>query len=58
MLIDAEKSTLLIIDMQERLLPAMHEPLAVERRCGILLKAARALDRAAVYAACASNWNS
>ena len=44
MLIDAEKSTLLIIDMQERLLPAMHEPLVVERRCGILLKAARALD--------------
>ena len=44
MLLDAAKSTLLLIDMQERLLPAMAGAEAVERRCGILLKAASAMD--------------
>ena len=44
MLLDASKATLLLVDMQERLLPAMMGGLDVEERCGILLKAARALD--------------
>ena len=44
MLLDASKSTLLLIDMQERLLPAMDGSAEVEQRCGILLKAAKALD--------------
>lgn len=44
MLIDATKSLLLLIDMQERLLPAMVDAAAIERRCSILLKAAKALD--------------
>ena len=44
MLIDATKSFLLLIDMQERLLPAMADAAAIERRCSILLKAAKALD--------------
>ena len=44
MLLDAAKATLLLVDMQERLLPAMTGALNVEERCGILLKAARALD--------------
>ena len=44
MLIDAAKSTLLLIDMQERLLPAMAEGDDVLGSCGILLKAAKALD--------------
>ena len=44
MLLDASKATLLLIDMQERLLPAMADGGEVERRCGILLKAAKALD--------------
>ncbi|MFN0193121.1 MAG: hydrolase [Aestuariivirga sp.] len=44
MLIDATKATLLLIDMQERLLPAMAAPDEVEKRCSILLKAAKALD--------------
>ena len=43
MLIDAAKSFLLLIDMQERLLPAMAEAQEVERRCIIVLKAARRL---------------
>lgn len=44
MLVDAGKATLLIVDMQERLLPAMTGGLEVEERCNTLLKAARALD--------------
>ncbi|WP_395689109.1 hydrolase [Aestuariivirga sp.] len=43
MLVEAAKSTLLIVDMQERLLPAMTGGAEVEARCAILLKAARAL---------------
>src|SRR5512137_2230443 len=44
MLIDAKKSTLLLVDMQERLLPAMTGGAEAEARCAILLKAAKALD--------------
>lgn len=44
MLLDATKASLLLIDMQERLLPAMAEAADVERRCTILLKAAKALE--------------
>ncbi len=44
MLLDAFKSSLLIVDVQERLLPAMAEPTLVLARTGILLKAAAALD--------------
>ncbi len=44
MLIDAHKSTLLLVDVQERLLPAMASAVEVEARCAILLKAARALE--------------
>ena len=44
MLLDAGKATLLIIDMQERLLPAMSGGDEAERRCAILLKVAKALE--------------
>jgi nicotinamidase-related amidase len=44
MLLDRGKASLLLIDMQERLLPAMADPAAVESRSLILLQAARALD--------------
>ena len=44
MLIDATKSSLLIVDMQERLLPAMANGEGVVSRCSVLLKAAKALD--------------
>ncbi len=44
MLIDPQKSTLLLVDVQERLLPAMQEPAEVETRCAILIKAAKALE--------------
>ncbi|MGL4526740.1 MAG: hydrolase, partial [Aestuariivirga sp.] len=44
MLLDRGKASLLLIDMQERLLPAMADQAAVESRGLILLKAAKALD--------------
>jgi nicotinamidase-related amidase len=44
MLIDGRKSTLLLVDVQERLLPAVQNSGDVESRCSILLKAAKALD--------------
>ena len=44
MLVDAAKTTLLIVDMQERLLPAMTGGAEAEARCAILLKAAKALE--------------
>ena len=44
MLLEASKSSLLIVDVQERLLPAMAEPGEVVSRCQILLKAAETLD--------------
>jgi len=43
MLVDAAKSTLLLVDMQERLLPAMTGGAEAEARCAILLAAAQAL---------------
>ena len=43
MLLDVAKASLLVIDMQERLLPAMIGGGEVLKRCGILLKAAKAL---------------
>lgn len=44
MLMEAAKSSLLLIDVQERLLPAMAGGDEVARRCGMLLKAAKQLD--------------
>ena len=44
MLVDASKSTLLLVDMQERLLPAMTGGMEAEARCAVLLKAAKALE--------------
>jgi nicotinamidase-related amidase len=44
MLLDAAKSSLLLVDVQERLLPAMEGGGAAESHCSILLKAARALN--------------
>ena len=41
MLLDASKASLLVIDIQERLLPAMAEPERVTAKTGILLTAAR-----------------
>jgi nicotinamidase-related amidase len=40
MLLDRTKSLLLLVDMQERLVPAMADPKDVTNRCGILLRAA------------------
>ena len=39
MLIDATKTSLLIVDVQERLLPAMADGAGVVARCSVLLKA-------------------
>ena len=44
MLIEAAKSSLLIVDVQERLLPAMADGAGVVSRSSVLLKAAKALD--------------
>ena len=44
MLLDASKSSLLIVDVQERLLPAMAEGNTVLARTGILLSAAQELS--------------
>ena len=44
MLLEASKSSLLIVDVQTRLLPAMAEPERIVSRCQILLKAAEALE--------------
>jgi nicotinamidase-related amidase len=43
MLMRRDAAQLLVVDMQERLLPAMAEPARVEKRCAILLEAARAV---------------
>jgi nicotinamidase-related amidase len=40
MLLERAKSLLLLVDMQERLVPAMADAAAVTDRCGILLRAA------------------
>jgi nicotinamidase-related amidase len=44
MLLDASKSSLLLIDIQDRLLPAMTAPEQVVAKASILLKAARELS--------------
>ena len=44
MLIDSSKSSLLIVDVQERLLPVMAQGNSVVARSKILLKAAKTLD--------------
>ena len=44
MLLDAGHATLLIVDIQERLVPAMHEGARVVSRTQILMKAAEALE--------------
>lgn len=44
MLVDARKSTLLLVDVQERLLPAMTGAAEAESRCALLLEAAKTLD--------------
>jgi nicotinamidase-related amidase len=44
MLIDRTKCSLLLIDMQERLLPAMAHAKETEARAAILIKAAKTLD--------------
>ncbi len=43
MLLDAARSQFLLVDMQERLIPAMHEREALLDRCAILLEAASEL---------------
>jgi nicotinamidase-related amidase len=43
MLIDAARSTLLLVDVQERLLPAMTSASDVEHRCATLIRAAKAM---------------
>ncbi|WP_448204760.1 hydrolase [Azospirillum sp. sgz302134] len=44
MLLSSERSVLLVVDVQERLMPAILESARVARNVGILLKAAKALD--------------
>ncbi len=44
MLLNAETSQVLIVDVQDRLLPAMRQPDAVVRGCSILLEAAETLE--------------
>ncbi len=44
MLMTARDSGLVIVDVQERLLPAMADPDSVVRGCGTLMQAARRLD--------------
>jgi len=44
MLIEAHRSILLIVDFQERLMPAIHAGAAVAERAGILIRSADALD--------------
>jgi nicotinamidase-related amidase len=44
MLMDASKASLLIVDVQDRLLPAMADGAGVVSRCKLLLKAAKDLD--------------
>jgi nicotinamidase-related amidase len=44
MLLSRDKSQLLIIDVQEKLLPAMSDPQRVVARCALLIRAARTLE--------------
>ena len=43
MLLDAARAQLLVVDVQDRLLPAMHEGEAMVERCAILVQAAQRL---------------
>lgn len=43
MLLDRARAQLLVVDVQERLLPAMHEGDAMVERCAVLMQAARRL---------------
>lgn len=42
-MIDAEGALLLVVDVQERLLPAMSEPAVIERNCSVLMESAQQL---------------
>ncbi|MBG1232476.1 isochorismatase family protein [Aestuariivirga litoralis] len=44
MLIEAARACLLVVDVQERLLPVMQQPERVVANCNVLIKAAEALD--------------
>ena len=44
MILRAQESVLVVVDVQERLLPAIHESARVVRHAGMLLKAAAALS--------------
>jgi nicotinamidase-related amidase len=44
MLMSANRSTLVVIDLQERLMPAIHAAGEVERRAAVLIEAARTLE--------------
>jgi len=44
MLMDAKRSTLVVIDLQERLMPAIADGETIVRRAGQLIEAARTLD--------------
>jgi len=44
MLLARDKSQLLIVDVQEKLLPAMPDPERVVERCARLVRAARSLE--------------
>lgn len=48
MLVEATTAFLLVIDVQERLLPAVANNVAVERNCAVLLKAASEMEVPAV----------
>ncbi len=43
MLLDATKASLLVVDMQEKLVPAMHEPTGLLAKAAILMRAAQEL---------------
>ncbi len=43
MLLSANRSCLVVVDVQERLAPVMHDPEQVSRNCGVLIQAAQRL---------------
>jgi len=49
MLLKAARSQLLIVDMQEKFIPAMHQVAEVVERCGRLIDAARLMDVPVTY---------
>ena len=48
MRISREHTACLVIDIQERLVPVMHEKEALLKNCGILIEGLQALDRKSV----------